>query len=355
MLLMVASCASTPETTTGAPGVSLPSAPFAVSDVPAGYSLVGVERGRQVLPWGDDSSGTAEPFTVLAPDGETASSSRAIVVSVTGFEGYQGRLDQAVGSGPIGSRSTKFRVGGRDAVFVSAPSSRRSRTSGVGWSELLVVRGRDLAVRVRGADGSKSLFLAVERGVRRRGRTGAPLVPSPPAGYRVIGSVDGAVAASQNLDAASSDLREGTEVGTGEGNPVVHRMTWSGPDAELQVMTLPSRAAGLDALPGFAVLEPSGFTLRTQPLNVKGRPAVVLERWVSGAVQPAPASRTLYIQGSWGNLVVATTYGDAIVSVDDLVAIAESLSPTNEAAWAALPSAARASPREVAVGTAPPG
>lgn len=171
----------------------------------------------------------------------------------------------------------------------------------------------------------------------------------------MIGSVDGAVAASQNLDVASFGLREGTDGGPAVGNPVVHRMTWSRPDSGLQVLTMLSRVASLDALPGFAVLEPSGFTVRTQPLNVNGRPALVLERWVSGPVQSAPASRTLYIQGSWGNLVVATTYGDVIASVGDLVAIAGSIRPTNEAAWAALPSAAQASSPEVAVGTAPSG
>ena len=50
------------------------SSPFRVRRKPQGYRLFGAGKGIQKQEWGEDSSGTDEPFTVLAPAGETAQS-----------------------------------------------------------------------------------------------------------------------------------------------------------------------------------------------------------------------------------------------------------------------------------------
>lgn len=72
--------------------VSGRSHPFAVGLVPRGFRPVSAGSGNKRQAWGDDSFGTDEPFTVLRGDGDSV-----MVVSTTGFEGYQGNLGSGVG------------------------------------------------------------------------------------------------------------------------------------------------------------------------------------------------------------------------------------------------------------------
>ncbi len=62
--------------------------------VPDGFHLVVAGKGTQYQNWGSDSLGTHEPFTVLSPDGK-ATGPEVVVVSATGFAGYEGELAQA--------------------------------------------------------------------------------------------------------------------------------------------------------------------------------------------------------------------------------------------------------------------
>ena len=62
--------------------------PFA-ADAPDGFKLVTAAPGGWRQTWGDDSTGNDSPFTVVS-DG-----TRMVTVLATGFEGMQGKLDQA--------------------------------------------------------------------------------------------------------------------------------------------------------------------------------------------------------------------------------------------------------------------
>ncbi|MEJ7584530.1 MAG: hypothetical protein WKF43_10705 [Acidimicrobiales bacterium] len=127
--------------------------------MPAGYELVTAGRGTELQEWGEDCCGTAEPFTVLAPPGEGTESAEAIVVSVTGFAGYEGGLDQASSGYSVEERSETFTVDGQEAIFTPAETSSE-------WADLVVARGDDLAVRVAGRNASRSRLVEVLDRVR---------------------------------------------------------------------------------------------------------------------------------------------------------------------------------------------
>ena len=76
-------------------GTTDESSPFVVEDPPAGYQLVLAGRGDYAQTWSSDSFGDDEPVTVLAPPGEGADRPDAVMVSLTGYAGFQGGLDQA--------------------------------------------------------------------------------------------------------------------------------------------------------------------------------------------------------------------------------------------------------------------
>lgn len=101
------------------------SSPFAVSALPDGYESVLAGTGTDVQAWGSDGAGTHEPFTVLVQDDSTAPED-VVVVSITGFEGYQGGLAQA-SAGYLDSRRSSRSVGARHC------SRRREATRGPIW------------------------------------------------------------------------------------------------------------------------------------------------------------------------------------------------------------------------------
>ena len=70
------------------------STPFLVGAPPGGLEAVAIGTGQLTQAWDDDSVGDDEPSTVLAPDGDPTHQD-AIVVSTSGYGGYQGGLDQA--------------------------------------------------------------------------------------------------------------------------------------------------------------------------------------------------------------------------------------------------------------------
>ena len=224
--------------------VSHPSEPFTVASLPPGYSQTAAEVGRQYNPWGDDSEGTAEPFTVLAPKRSDGLSSRAIIVSITGFAGYEGGFAQASPSQVPTVRARQLSVGGHPAIFTPAHTETAPSLRRYPWSDLLVRRGSDLAVRVqaRGNGSSLSQLEAVARGVRPRDQTLAPTVTTAPAGYNVVGSVDVGVVAAADPDVADSPLTSDSYRAR-PGNAVVHRATWirTGTTSTLTAVTLPAR------------------------------------------------------------------------------------------------------------------
>ncbi len=168
-LSRVAACTSGEDGGARSQAAAHPSVPFAVASVPAGSERQTAEYGRQLDPWGDDTYATAEPFTVLARRGRDATDPEAIVVSVTGFPNYEGGLGQAAPARIGFDRSSQFTVDGHRAIFTPAQTT----TDGVRitWADLVAVRARDLAVRVRARNATKDQLLDVFRRVEPAART----------------------------------------------------------------------------------------------------------------------------------------------------------------------------------------
>lgn len=310
---------------------SRPARAFSVGAVPAGYAPAATSRDRPYTPWGDDSLGTDEPFVVLAPRSSGALSRAAVVISVTGFVGYEGGLDQASpGYGP-GVESRHLRIDGRRAIFVPTQVTGPPYVRRLG-SELLVVRGRDLAVRVRKRDATLAELTAIERDVRPRGRGLAPAVTSAPDGYAVAGSVDVGVVTASNLDVVTAGPPDSPQLRPAPGNPPVWRMTWSrhgAPADGLAVTTLPARTGSLDAIP--AIPARSGAEHSARWIDVGGRRGVLTEERVTSSAPGAPVvftKRVLYDDPGWGNLVIAAAWGRiAVASADELAKAAASVVP----------------------------
>ncbi|MGH9286743.1 MAG: hypothetical protein ACRD0V_00340 [Acidimicrobiales bacterium] len=77
-------------------GTTTSSSPFSVEQPPEGYQLVLAGRGDIPQTWSSDSFGDDEPVTVLAPPGVDPNGPEIVTVSLTGYAGFQGELDQAV-------------------------------------------------------------------------------------------------------------------------------------------------------------------------------------------------------------------------------------------------------------------
>lgn len=173
------------------PSRSGEASPFVVDTVPAGFVLESAGRGTRLQDWGEDSTGTDEPFTVLAPPGVDAASSEAVIVSVTGYLGYQGGLSQAAG-GYGGEAMEHFEVDGAAAIYT--PAGAEAFGGATVWDELVVARGDDLAVRVLASDAGRDQLVDIARRVEPADdHARAPGVPDPPDGLDVIGSVDAGV------------------------------------------------------------------------------------------------------------------------------------------------------------------
>src|SRR4030095_7369592 len=115
--------------------------PFLVDGVPDGFRLEVAGRGTSSQEWGGDSVGAGEAFTVAAPAGADPGGPEAVIVSVTGYEGYEGGLDQASG-GYGGDSIDHFRVDGHPAIY-APPATDGSYERA--WEDLVVARGDDLA------------------------------------------------------------------------------------------------------------------------------------------------------------------------------------------------------------------
>jgi hypothetical protein len=298
------------------------SSPFTVGPVPAGYRQVTAGTGTATPLWGEDSGGTDEPYTVLSPDG-TITSPDVVVVSTTGFEGYQGGLGQAsAGAEPDGLE--QLTVEGEDALYRAAWTDDR----GDHWADLVAVRGDDLAVRVTSPDATRDELLEVlARTEVPADRTQAPTVPEPPHGLASVGSVDaGAVVALFPSVQPNTDQVPGTST--------AHAVGWVGgegaSDAELAVMTLPAGSVDLDVLP-LSERRP-WRDLRWSARQVAGRPAMALHE-IREEVDPPFVRRAVWVESEWGDMVVVSALGTSAPDLDELAAIASSVRPTDRATW----------------------
>lgn len=357
------------------PTVDAPSTPFTVGPAPEGYALVSAGEGTVAQEWGSDSFGTDEPFTVLAPegaadgtadDGSTGDGSSAavdpdvvdpdavVLVSVTGFEGYQGGLDQAVGGSPAGTELTD--VDGRDARFVPATGPTEDWPDGR-WADLVVDHGDDLAVRVTAPDATRDELEAVHAAVvPAEDHARAPSVPEPPAGLEVVGSVDvvGVLAAG----GVSVDVRD-----SGPGPVGAHGVGWqTAAEDRLAVLTLPPDTVDLDTLAAV----PSGAAARWSDQTVARRADghVVLETVVpEDDFNARYESRSVWTIAEDGGVVVAAAAGESTPDEGTLLALVRSVEPTDQATWDAFVTDVGGGPgfhadpgrTELARGTAPDG
>ncbi|HET6950448.1 MAG TPA: hypothetical protein VFI47_08735 [Acidimicrobiales bacterium] len=334
--------------------------PFLVDAVPPGFRLATAGRGTGSQEWGEDSSGTDEPFTVLAPPGEDATSPSAVIVSVTGFEGYEGGLDQA--SAAYGPDEQEFEVDGRRAIYSPPVPARDGEPPR--WADLVVVRGDDLAVRVTTADaGRDELVDIARRAVPDDDHARAPAVPDAPDGLEVVGSVDAGVVISlspyvqpdsDQVPGLDSGLSAGWLAGdvsatsSGPGPEVtvvgpagVAAPAVGGPEADaaaeptpLVVTAYPGDAADLDALPLVRrVFHREDVTLTST--TVAGRPAVLAE---TIDVEYDNVHRAVLTHAAWGDLVMASSRGPSatVPTADQLVAMVASVRQATPEEWDAF-------------------
>jgi hypothetical protein len=237
-----AACSADPPGRREAPLGSSVASPFAAEPCPEEFVLTWAGDGVPYQRWGDDTDGTVEPFTVLAPPGEDASGPHAVVVSVTGYEGYEGGLDQA-SRGFVGAGKQRFRVEGRPAIYTPrAVNGTEVERQSAAWSDLVAVRGDDLAVRVASRDATREQLLEVlAAAVPDRDRRAAPAVPEPPSDLRVLGSVNATAVSAITWGAPRNDMRS-PRTATAFGFEC-HRGRET-----LDLVTVPGRAAALEAL-----------------------------------------------------------------------------------------------------------
>lgn len=309
---------------------STASSPFAVGWVPPGFEPFVAGMGTAVPLWGDDSSGTDEPFTVLAPP-DRDDPAALVVVSVTGYAGYQGGFAQASAGFP--GDPAWFEVGGRQAIF-----TERRRLPGTSdadedededetVSEIVVDRGEDLAVRVVGRH-PRAELAAMASGARPQGRSQAPEV-DPPEGLDVVGRVD------TDLVLA---LQAAAQPGIDEvpGPTSAHGAAWEREGSTLAVLTVPGAAGDLPALVAQPILS-RGTTVRE--LAVDGSPAVLVERTYDDCAD-APCevhARTTVSATSSGDLLIVRATGELpVVTSEELVRVAASVSTTDPKAWDAF-------------------
>lgn len=309
---------------------------FTVGALPAGYTQRFEGRGRPHLRWGDDSFGTAEPFTVLAPRGANASSPEAVVVSVTGFNGYQGGLRQATGCSS-NLRCEDLTVAGRRAIF---SPRQRGKNVDLLWSDIVAVVGPDEAVRVRSRTATKSELLEILRTVRPSpDHSLAPDVPNPPMGLHVIGSVQAGAAASLDpVNDAFEDLRApATGASASPGNPTVARIVWNGPAypnySALAITTTRPEFVSLAAAPAVIARHPrlaspidggaNGPAPTTQRLTIDGRPGFFVD--IPDSEDSLSSATILATTTRWGDVVLLVASGRSIHSHGALIEMVTSI------------------------------
>lgn len=310
---VVVGCGDQPRVTGASARAASDSHPFVVGEVPDGYRPVTAGRGTAMQLWGEDSNGTDEPFTVLEGDGDAV-----MLVSVTGFEGYEGGLSQASGRFSDAQQADEIELDGSQAIFVPATND--------GWADLVVVRGPDLAVRVTAPGATKDELVEVARRVEPAAdHARAPAVTDPPPPWRVTGSVDAdAVVALQAYVQANSDFVPGPQSAYGAG--------WLSAEGWLAVMSLPGDIADVDAL--LSLRTPFyGREVTRRTVEVEGRQAVLLELCDCRPGSESYRTRAVFAPDGPGAMTVVVATGLRIPDADALVDVAASVRVAGAAEW----------------------
>lgn len=301
-------------------GGSAASSPFRVGWVPEGFQPFIAGRGTDRQMWSEDCCGSQEPFVVLAPVGQSVVDDY-VVVSVTGYAGYQSGLAQATAA--PWDENERFELDGRQAIFSGRPAAGDIEGE-EDWSDLVVAHEPDLAVRVIGK-GSRDDLAAIASRVQPRGEHQPPGV-EPPEGMAVVGhSAADFIVALQ----ASASLRS-AEV---PGPESAYGAAWVHEDSKLFVMTVPGVAGDLDALAGLTHFRVG--TAATSDVTVAGRSAVLVESaLIDCDPSPCPVDDRLVVtRMSSGDLLVVRATGQPVVESRELLRLADTVAPLDLEGW----------------------
>ncbi|MCU1487025.1 MAG: hypothetical protein JWN67_3771 [Actinomycetia bacterium] len=299
-----------------------PPSPFTVGWVPDGFAPTAFGRGIRTQGWDIDETGTDEPFTVLTNDAD-----ELVVVSTTGYAGYQGGLDQASVTSCCGDNGppVDLTVDGKRAIL--APPHRARRTA-----ELLVAVTPEVAVRVIAPGwGRDRLIDLVRRTAIPKDHQVAPAV-SPPDGWRVLGGVDAPLLLAATTFAPSSTFHQDGRVAfdSPEGSWAA---TWTRGSDVLLVATVP----GTDPTPLVGL---DRWPWRTSSIDQR-EGGVVLHRDHSTAALRRRAG---------GDLVVVVSSYQSHLTADELWRVAGTVRSTTDPAWAQARAAAWGAPPKVDAG-----
>ncbi len=307
------------------------SSPFVAGWVPQGFEPFVAGTGTALQLWGDDSGGTDEPFTILTPpDGDDPAD--LVLVSATGYVGYQGGFAQAAGGFP--EPPAWFEVDGRQAIFNEGRRTAGSPGADVeqdeSRSEVVLDREEDLAVRVSGVR-TRAELTALATSARPQGRSRAPEVDAPE-GLSVVGHADADLVLA---------LQAWAQPGMDEvpGPVSAHGAAWEREGSTLVVVTVPGAAGDVEAVLGQRFF--TRGTTTTRDLAIDGRPAVLVERtFDEDDCRPAPCevhTRSVVSTTASGDLLVVRTSGaDPIATAGELVRVAGSVGTTDTATWDAF-------------------
>jgi hypothetical protein len=232
---------------------------FSVGWVPDGYELVAQGRGVAASSWGSDEVGTNEPFTTLAPEG-SHDPDDLVVVAATGYAGYQGGFAQASitycckGVGP----QQRFRFDGHRAIYSPPHEERR-------WSELVVARGDDLAIRLIATGWSRERLVDLARRTTPSTDHEAAPAVDPPKGWRVLGSVGvlGLAAATSPVQVADRQMADPDGSGRFWSPDESYAGLWQR-DGDALLVT-ESDGSAIDGLPGIRYWKRYGYS--AEPLR----------------------------------------------------------------------------------------
>lgn len=322
-------------------GSTSESSPFQVGRPPEGYRPVQAGQGTNPQHWGDDIHGTDRPVTVLAPVGQGPGGPDQVQVELTGFEGYQGGLEQILGAG-----LEEFELAGGRAFY--SPALPGIEEGSVPQPARLVVEvGDDLAVLVSAADASQDELAEIAQAVEPQDdHMLAPLVPDPPGDLEVVGFADADVIPSlQDQPApATASLPAGERA---------HTMVWArGTDADpwtsddtVVVTTLPGAALALDALPALLLNgPPEGEPDTVADAEVDGRPAAVIELMSDDDGGARPDLSAVVTSTREGDLLLVKAHGPAPPDIDELVSVAASVEAVDVQTWSDLVLEAQGGP-----------
>ena len=291
----------------------VPSRGFELSDPPSRFVPAVAGSGTRRQDWGEDSTGTDEPYTVLVRGDDAPTADNIVVVSVTGFDGYEGGLSQASRGYCCGAdaNAEETEVDGHRAYFTPAHDDVPS--------DLVVAVDDDLAVRVSAPHASRDDAIALYKRASPRGHVRAPEV-QPPGGYRIIGRVDADLVLAQ---VAVVQPRTNEVPGTS----AAHTLGWSDGDASLAVLTVPASSGDLAAL----VAGPRFWGGGTTEVSASEKAVEIRFRGGAGNYN----RNAVVVTSSWGDLIVAVSdgYQTEPASLEELQSLVRSAKPVDDAAW----------------------